>query len=154
MDTSVESCPVGESHNQSESSRSSSDVPVFPNKFRLNAQSYVSSPELSFSKMSSSSSGDDTYEPSTNSSQNSESTSLSSDEISWDRIVAECSYESISSMPYTFTSLPIDFTRNMTSGHTNPTHFDREAAPSTRVKRKEKILSTSSKKGPPKLRIL
>jgi hypothetical protein len=103
--------------------------------------------------MSSSSSGDDTYEPSTNSSQNSESTSLSSDEVSWDRIVAEGSYESISSMPYT-NPTHLDFTRNMTSGHTNPTHFDREAAPSTRVKRKEKILSTSSKKGPPKLRIL
>jgi hypothetical protein len=82
MKTSVESCPIGEPSNPPESSRSSSDVSVFPNKFRLTAQSYVSSSELSFSEMSSSSSRDDSYEPSNNSSPNPESTSLSYDGVS------------------------------------------------------------------------
>jgi hypothetical protein len=82
MDTSVKSCPIGESHNQPEGSGSSSDAPIFPNKFRLTAQSYVSSSELSFLEMRSSSSGDDSYEPSSNNSQNPESTSLSSNGIS------------------------------------------------------------------------
>jgi hypothetical protein len=60
-------------------------------------------------------------------------------------IVAEGSSESISSIPYT--SLSVDFVRNMTSGRINLTHSDREAGPSTKVKGKEKILATSSKKG-------
>jgi hypothetical protein len=65
---------------------------------------------------SSSSSEDDAYEPSYNSSLSLGSTSLFSDGVSWDMIVAEGSPESISSIPYTYTSLPVDFIRTMTSG--------------------------------------
>jgi hypothetical protein len=122
----MESYPIGEPPNQSESSGSNSDAPIFPNKFRLIAQSYVSSSELSFSKTSSSSSRDDSYEPSNNSSPNPESTSLSSDGVFWDRIVVEGSSGNMTSLP-----------------------VDRGAALTSKGKGKKKVLVTSSKKGAP-----
>jgi hypothetical protein len=84
METSVESCSIGDPPNQPESSGSSRNAPIFPNKFRSTAQSYVSSSSSSFSDTSSSSSEDEAYEPSYSNSSNPllESTSLPSDEVS------------------------------------------------------------------------
>jgi hypothetical protein len=110
MDTLVKSCPIREPINQHESSGSSSDAYIFPNKFRLNVQSYVSSSDSSFSDMSSSSSEDDAYEPSFTSSINPASTSLSSDGVSWDWIVGKGTSGSICSVPYTSTSISVDIT--------------------------------------------
>jgi hypothetical protein len=105
----------------------------------------VSSLELSFLDTSSSSSEDDAYEPSYNTSLSLGSTSLSFDGVSWDMIVAEGSPESISSIPYTYTSLHVDFIRTMTSGQTNPA--GRGATQAPKGKGKEKVPATSSKKG-------
>jgi hypothetical protein len=85
MDISVEFSPTREPLNQLESSGSSSDAPVFLNKFSLIAQSYVFSSDSSFSDTRSSSLEDDTYEPSFSSFLNPVSNSLSSDRVSWNR---------------------------------------------------------------------
>jgi hypothetical protein len=109
-------------------------VPLFfPNKFRLTVQSYVSS-----SDTSSSSSEDDAYELSFTNSLNSASTSLSSDGVFWDWIVAEGSSESITSVPYTSTSIPVNINRKMTSGSAHPHSTRGEAAQPPREKWKEK----------------
>jgi hypothetical protein len=76
-----------------------------------------------------------------------ENTSLSSDGVSWDKIITKGSSESISSMPYTSTRLPVDLARNMTSEQTKPTSAERGATQTSKGKEKEKPLATSSKKG-------
>jgi hypothetical protein len=59
------------------------------------------------------------------------------------------SSESISSMSYTSTSLPVDLARNMTSRQTKLSSTERGAAQATKGKGKEKAPATSSRKGAP-----
>jgi hypothetical protein len=109
----VEFCPAVKIHNQPKNSDSNCGGHLFLKKFSVTAQSYVSSSKSDSPEMSNSALEDDTYEPFSTSSYVIMINNLSSDGICYDMLVAENNSESFSSLPYTSTSLYVDFIRNV-----------------------------------------